>query len=309
MRPILHHYPTSPFAEKVRTILGFKNLEWTSVQIPPVLPKPDVIALTGGYRKTPIMQIGADIYCDSALIARVLERLKPEPSLFPADSAGLASTLAQWADSTLFWTAIPFALQPAGAAHMFKDWTPEIQKVFREDRSAFRANIPPMRPPEAIAGIGIYLGRLESMLRDGRQWLTGAAASIADFSVYHCLWFIHRGGPVASILNNYPQLQGWYARVKQIGHGSHNEIDSKAAIELAAGSRAEVVIPENFLETHRLPFGASVTVAATDYGIDPVAGELVISLPEEIGVRRTDPRAGTVVVHFPRLGFEIRKAE
>jgi glutathione S-transferase len=309
MRPILHHYPNSPFAEKARLILGFKNLEWTSVQIPPVMPKPDVVALTGGYRKTPVLQIGADIYCDTALIAKVLERLKPEPSLYPVESAGLASTLAQWADSTLFWTAIPYALQPAGAAHMFGGWSPEVQKAFREDRAAFRASVPPMRAPEAVAGLPIYLGRLESMLRDGRKWLLGAAASIADFSVYHCLWFVHRGGPVASILNHYPQLQSWYARVKEFGHGSSNELDSNAAVELAASSKPEAVHPENFLDTHRLPFGSAVTVAATDYGTDPVAGELVISLPEEIGVRRTDSRAGTVVVHFPRLGFEIRKVE
>lgn len=78
--PILHHYPVSPFAEKVRAMLGFKGLAWKSVQIPLILPKPDVVALTGGYRKTPILQLGADIYCDTALIARVLERLAPAPS-------------------------------------------------------------------------------------------------------------------------------------------------------------------------------------------------------------------------------------
>ena len=44
--PILHHYPASPFAEKIRTMLGFKRLGWKSVQIPVVLPKPDVVALT-----------------------------------------------------------------------------------------------------------------------------------------------------------------------------------------------------------------------------------------------------------------------
>jgi glutathione S-transferase len=308
MRPILHHYPNSPFAEKVRTLLGFKSMEWTSVQIPPIMPKPDVIALTGGYRKTPILQIGADIYCDSALIAKVLERLKPAPTLFPAETAALAQTLAQWADSTLFWTAIPFALQPEGAAHMFGSWPPEVRKAFGEDRAAFRNSIPPMRPPEAIQGMTIYLGRLEAMLHDGRAWLLGATASIADFSVYHCIWFIQRGGPVASIINNYPRVQSWYARVKAIGHGTFDELDSGAAVELAAKSTAAPVLPEKFVDTHRLPFGAAVTVAATDYGTDAVAGELVISLPEEVGVRRTDPRAGTVVVHFPRLGFEVRKA-
>jgi glutathione S-transferase len=309
MRPILHHYPVSPFAEKVRTLLGFKQLEWSSVMIPSIMPKPDVIALTGGYRKTPFLQIGADIYCDSALVARVLENLKPEPTLYPAESAGLAATLAQWADTILFWTAVPYALQPEGAAHMFGGQPAEALKAFREDRAAFRSNIAPMRPPESIQGMKIYLGRLDSMLHDGRRWLLGAAASIADFSVYHCIWFIYRGGPVASIIDNYPHVQAWYARVKGIGHGVFDEMDSKAAIDVAASSKYATVSADNFVETHRLPFGSRVTVAATDYGTDPVSGELVISLPEEIGVRRTDPRAGTVVVHFPRLGYEVRKAE
>ena len=59
---VLHHYPFSPYAEKIRAMLGYKGIAWKSVQIPPVMPKPDVVALTGGYRKTPILQIGADIY-------------------------------------------------------------------------------------------------------------------------------------------------------------------------------------------------------------------------------------------------------
>jgi glutathione S-transferase len=310
MRPILHHYPMSPFAEKVRTILGYKKLEWTSVLIPQIMPKPDVTALTGGYRKTPFLQIGADIYCDSALVAQVLERLRPEPTLYPTASAGLSSMLAQWADATLFWTAIPFALQPDGAAHMFANRSAEVLKAFREDRAAFRQGIPPMRPPEAIQGMTVYLGQLESMLSDGRPCLLGSSISIADFSVYHCLWFIHRGGPVVSaIFDHYPRVQAWYAAMKQIGHGVFDEIDSSAAIEAAAASKPVAVKPDAFMQTHRLGFGARVRVAATDYGTDPVEGEWVISLPEEIGIRRTDPRAGTVIVHFPRLGYELRKIE
>lgn len=44
---ILHNYPTSPFAEKARLLLGFKGLSWRSVKISPVMPKPDLTALTG----------------------------------------------------------------------------------------------------------------------------------------------------------------------------------------------------------------------------------------------------------------------
>ena len=109
---ILHHYPSSPFAEKIRLVLGYKNLAWKSVVIPQIMPKPDVQALTGGYRKTPILQIGADIYCDTSLICDVLEHLAPTPSLYPEPGKGLARTLAQWADSTLFWAAWPTTSGP-----------------------------------------------------------------------------------------------------------------------------------------------------------------------------------------------------
>jgi hypothetical protein len=88
---ILHHYPTSPFSEKVRLVLGFKQLAWKSVIIPSVMPKPDVVALTGGYRKTPFLQVGADIYCDTALICDVLEHMQPEPALYPPHLKGVSA--------------------------------------------------------------------------------------------------------------------------------------------------------------------------------------------------------------------------
>ena len=138
---ILHHYPTSPFSEKVRLVLGSKGLAWNSVVVPVILPKPDVVALTGGYRRTPFMQIGADVYCDSALMCRVIDRLAPAPPLYPEASAGLAEIVAQWADSTLFWTAVPYTMQPAGAAHIFAGTSPEYLKAFRDDRAAMTAGM------------------------------------------------------------------------------------------------------------------------------------------------------------------------
>ena len=65
---ILHQYAGSPFSEKVRALLGYKQVSYRMVDIPMIMPRPYVIPLTGGYRKTPVLQIGADIYCDTALI-------------------------------------------------------------------------------------------------------------------------------------------------------------------------------------------------------------------------------------------------
>ncbi|MCH8217263.1 MAG: glutathione S-transferase N-terminal domain-containing protein, partial [Planctomycetes bacterium] len=80
---ILHHYPQSPVSEKVRVGLGIKRLAWRSVEIPRLPPKPELMPLTGGYRRTPVLQVGADVYCDSQCILRELERLCPAPSFFP----------------------------------------------------------------------------------------------------------------------------------------------------------------------------------------------------------------------------------
>ena len=77
---ILHHYGLSPYAEKVRIGLGLKQAAWKSVEIPNVMPKPDLMPLTGGYRRTPVMQVGADIYCDTQLIMLELDRRLPSPA-------------------------------------------------------------------------------------------------------------------------------------------------------------------------------------------------------------------------------------
>jgi glutathione S-transferase len=304
---ILHHYPGSPFAEKIRLILGFKGLHWYSVIIPNIMPKPDVIALTGGYRKTPILQIGADIYCDTALIADVIETQSPQPTLYPTAVAGASRILAQWADSTLFWTMIPFTLQPAGLAHMFSDVPPEAQKAFAEDRNVFRANMPRTRIPEATAAFTLYLERLEQTL--GKQiFFFGTAASIADFSIYHNLWFVMRGGPVAKIFESYPALNAWRERMRAFGHGTHASLDSGAAIGVALDATAKAV-PGPGVDTHGIAIGEKVVVAATDTGTDPIEGALYAATQNQVAITREDPRAGRVVVHFPRIGFEMRRVK
>jgi glutathione S-transferase len=301
----LHHYPNSPFAEKIRLIFGFKSLHWNSVLIPAVMPKPDVIALTGGYRKTPILQIGADIYCDTALIADVIEAIAPSPTLYPKSVAAASRTLAQWSDSTLFWTAVAYTLQPAGLAHMFSGAPPDAAKAFGEDRNVFRANIPRMRVPEARAALDLYLERLEEMLGE-QAFFFGAQPGIADFSLYHCLWFVSRGGPTAQILEPFHCVEAWRGRMRAFGHGTHDELDSGAAVGIA--HEATPLASEGIsADTHGIALGEKVVVAATDTGIDPIEGELYAAARDRISIAREDARAGRVVVHFPRLGFELRR--
>lgn len=304
---IFHHYPNSPFAEKVRSIFGFKKLAWKSVLIPSIMPKPDLTALTGGYRRTPVLQIGADIYCDTALIADVLERIAPTPTLYPADCAGLARTLAQWADTTLFWTVIAYIFQPAGIQSVLGPLTPEQMKAFAADRAAMRGNAPRMSVPEATGCLTEYLQRLENMLADGKPFLLGQEASIADFSVYHSLWFLKIAVAVAGILDSAPKLQAWITRMQAFGHHEFDKMRAEQALEIA---RTSVPLEDDeppFIDLHGVALGDRVAILPTDYALDPVDGELVRSSANEFAVRRQDERASTVVVHFPRVGFQLKK--
>ncbi len=305
---ILHHYPNSPFAEKVRLILGYKGLAWRSVMIPTILPKPDLVALTGGYRKTPVLQIGADIYCDTALIAQVLEQHQPQPTLYPA-SAPLAPLLAQWADSTLFWPSVTWALQPAGAAVMFDNPPPEVMKAFAVDRAAMGGGMRRASLADGTVQLKALLQALDAQLQAqqaaGAACLLGAAPSIADFAVAHPLWFIRRAAPVAHILAPYAALSAWLDRMLAIGHHHSTRLSGADAVALAAATTQHA--PVSVLPGLGFEAGQAVTVNATDYGLDPVAGTLVGLTPDSVVLQRTDARAGLLQVHFPRMGFQIKK--
>lgn len=304
---ILHHYETSPFSEKFRLILGHKRLAWRSVAVPRIMPKPDVLALTGGYRRTPFLQIGADIYCDSALMARLVDRLFPEPPLYPASAGPVQHIVAQWADSALFWTAIPYTMQPAGAAHIFQGAPVEAVKAFAADRAAMTAGMRRPTPADAGANLGTYLGWLEGMLADGRGYLCGHEPCIADFSVAQAPWFIRRAPPVAGVLALYPLLSAWYERISAIGHGRPEKLDSADAIAIAAASAATLE-PCQVMVDGGFAAGDEVSVCATDYASDLVEGRLVGLSGEEIVLARDDERAGRVQVHFPRIGYQLKAA-
>ncbi len=304
---ILHQYAMSPFSEKVRAILSYKDLPWTAVEIPVIMPKPDLVALTGGYRRTPVLQIGANIYCDSPLIAEVLERLAPSPALYPPESAGTARILAQWADSTLFWTVIAYCFQPEGVDGILGQLTPEQRQAFITDRIAYRPKLPRMHAAEATASLLLYLRRFETMLIDDRVWLLGSAGSIADFSVYHCLWFVRRAGPLAAIIDEFPHVAAWYERMKRYSQPPHADMTSAAALTHASDEPPQEIEADFYIDTHGTALGDKVTITPVDTGCDPVEGELVLAMRDELAVRRFDERVGELIVHFPRLGFEMKK--
>ncbi|MGB5828734.1 MAG: glutathione S-transferase family protein [Pseudomonas mandelii] len=306
---ILHHYPTSPFAEKARLLLGFKGLSWRSVKIAPVMPKPDLTALTGGYRKTPVLQVGADIYCDTSLIARRLEQEKALPAFFPEGQEMIAATFAAWADSVVFQHAVSLVFQPESIAVRFGNLPPEAIKAFLADRAGLFSggSATKLSAEQARHQWPTIMARLEQQLqREQGDFLFGEP-SIADFALAHPMWFLKATPVTSPLVDAYPAVSAWLGRVMGFGHGAFSEMTSEAALDVARNATPAALPDEQFDEPNGFEPGQQVVIAATDYGVDPVAGELLFAGREELILRREDERAGVVHVHFPRFGFRLEK--
>jgi glutathione S-transferase len=301
---ILHHYDTSPFSEKIKKVLAFKNLPWRGVEQPTIMPKPHLVPLTGGYRRIPVLQIGADVYCDSQLIARTLERLHPQPSIYPDGSEGTCHVWNLWADRMYFFTttAILFAL--IGDA---------VPKAFIDDRTKMMggrvsfAEIPKMAP-HAREQCRAFTQLLAAQLAHGRPFVLGERFSYADAGCYHPVWFLRNFPPAAAVLEEFPSVTTWAERVGAMGHGQRRDMSPEEALRIASESSPAATPAADAQEPNGLRPGQRVSVTPDDYGFDPVSGEVVGSSVHEIAIKRSDAQVGEVVVHFPRIGFRVAAA-
>ena len=296
---ILHHYDMSPYAEKIRLALGRKSLQWRSVQTPMVMPKPDHVELTGGYRRVPVLQIGADIYCDTHGIARALDRLYLDPPLSPRGMETVENALSRWAETTFMMVVLAFF----GIGGVFPE-------EFVEDRR--KTMVPPganldqtkVILSSKLLQIRANLDRLEHQLADGRAFLLGSEPCLADLSAYHPLLFLSTHPRTAALLQPLRRVPAWMQRVRAIGHGKPSPITSAEALEIAraaqpAAFEGEPVLPDG------MRLGTPIVVIPDEYGSGIVAGSLAASGLHEIAVRRQTERAGEVVVHFPREDYSV----
>lgn len=298
---LLHQYDSSPFSEKVRVCLGIKGLVWGAVDQPVIMPKPKLVALTGGYRRIPVMQIGADVYCDSQLIVRELERRFPEPTLFPAADRGLGHATALWTDRAVFQAAV---------AIIFGGLGDKVPAAFIKDREALTGrpfNTEAMRAavPHMERQMRAHVSLLAEQLQDGRAFLTGERPGLADANGYYNLWFVRAAYPAAArLFDDLPRVRAWLERVRSIGHGERSEVGRDEALRIAKEANPLPVAMPPSDEW----IGKQVTIGADDYGRDPVSGTLVGASEYQLSVLSKGSDLGEVVVHMPRIGFSLQLA-
>lgn len=299
---ILHHYDTSPFSEKVRICLGIKDLAWSAVDQPTIMPKPDLTPLTGGYRRIPVLQIGADIYCDSQLIVRELERRFPQKPLYPAGLQAMVNAVEQWSDKAVFQSAVPAIFGSIGD---------RVDPAFVKDREALSGqpfNLAAMKAvaPFALTQIKAHAALLAQQLADSGAFLAGADPSLADAAAYYNFWFVRSFAPgLADRFDDLAGFDAWYDRVKAIGHGQRTSLSRAQALEVAKTSEPEA---SAILASDADLAGKTVRVAATDYGRDPIIGAFAGSTPYSLTVARDVEGLGQIKVHVPRLGYSLAVA-
>ena len=301
---ILHHYPFSTFSEKVRAALGLKGLAWRSVEIAGMPPRPLLAPLTGGYRRAPVLQVGADIYCDTNVILPALERLAPgTPSLYPAGSEGVAQGLG-FAWERQMWIPTIGVLVHYIGEHI----PPEFLKDRREGYLMIDISKEAMAPQFAqhLEFVRAQIAWLRRALA-ARPFLFGDAPSAADLACWQTIFLLRKNCPpeVDALLGLAP-LVPWFDRIAALGHGTPSEMSAEQAFEVA---RAAQPAPVTHLRTDGdlggLKAGSTVVVTPDDNARVPVTGTLVAAGDDEVVIHRRDPQAGDLHIHFPRLGFDV----
>ncbi len=262
--------------------------------------------LTGGYRRTPVMQIGADVFCDTQIIIRELERRFPSPTLFPGGGLGMPWALSLWSDRTFFQNTVNLVFGVLGD---------RVPAEFIEDRSQLRGakfNVEAMKAaiPQMRDQFRAHLGWIEAQLSDGREWLL-ADFSLADINAYMNVWYAQSSLPkedqaavgLDKIFEEVPRTRAWESRVKALGHGSRAEMSGEEALAIAAEASPQTPAMEDAGDPNGRKVGDRVRVVPDDYGKIEVSGEIVSLSAQHIAIRRRDERLGEVVVHFPRAGF------
>ncbi|THD78862.1 MAG: glutathione S-transferase family protein [Phenylobacterium sp.] len=298
---ILHHYDTSPFSEKPRVMFGIKGLAWRSVIQPVIMPKPDLIPLTGGYRRIPVMQIGADVYCDSQVILAEIERRAPEPRV--ARGADWAANI--WADRLFFQATVAVVFGAIGD---------HVPKEFIEDREKLSGRPFDMAAMKAAAGPMKAQWRAQAAwIEDGlgsNDFLGGSTPSLADIAAYMNVWWLSGAArsEAAALLAGLPRVTAWRARMTAIGHGARSEMSGAEALDAARTSDPAAAPPHDDADSLGLIPGEAVSVSSDDYGRDPIEGRLVAVTPDQVIIARTSTDLGRVHVHFPRFGYIVARA-
>lgn len=301
---ILHHYDQSPYAEAIRLALGLKGLSWQSVEIPMMGPKPELAPLTGGYRKTPVLQLGADIFCDTSCIIEALDTQFDGPALIPAHTNGFTQIITQWSGGFMFRPAASLALVSVSETLPQEFWD-DRKALFGIDLDKIKVFLPHLQSQWRAGAHWV-----DQLLSDGKSFFFGDTPCYADIIASMPIWFAGatNNAEVLKVYEELPALSAWLERVRAIGHGTREEITAQDALDIAKAAPPATQALEDENDPAGLKVGDDVIVLTEDPGATPVQGQILALRPNGISIKRRHERVDEVVIHFPRAGIIVKKA-
>jgi len=311
---ILHHYRLSPYAEKARLMLGFKGASWCSVEVPVVPPRPGLQPVLGAFRRIPVLQRGADFFCDTRLIAEVLDAATPAPPLFAPESRALSLLIAHWAEPRVFLMMGPVRFEGREDLQPLHESGIEPGDFLR-DRAPFMAPAVDTRRSASVRAsardhVVVYLSVIEDLLRGaGGAYLCGSRPCAADFSAYHTLWWLRQPPQRDAVLQRFASLRDWADRMAAIGHGRFEPMTAEQALRVAAAAQVAPAWQSQWPAVDDARVGRAMTLNADDYGRDPISGTLSAVSDRHVTLTREAPGLGAVRVHFPKVGYELSAAD
>jgi len=295
-RFILHHYALSPYSEKIRCMLSYAGLDWQSVVHKEMPPRPVLEKLAGGYGRIPVAQIGADIYCDSNLIAEEISKLAGKPELSLKNSSDEIKKFVSHVEGKIFFAGV----MTGSTARLRKKARQSMGLIdllrFAIDRfnMARKATSEDMiKPGEAKEIISAHLDDMETRLKE--DFLFGDKPCIADFAAYHTLWFMRDLGG-CSFMADYPKVCAWMDKLAASGSSNVEKIKKSDAMDVASSSE-----PQFF--TDKLSGKDEVAIKPADYRQISTEGKLVFEDENSWVVSRKEKDLGWLNVHFPKYNY------
>ena len=299
---ILHQYDISPFSQKAQKMMGLKGLSWQSVEMPMIAPKPHVEALTGGYRGTPVLQIGRDVFIDNWMIARALDAFDASGPAINAQGGLREAALYAWGER--LFTPLLHAALAAYQSEWDADFLADRKRVFPDvDFDTLDVSDPDRR-----SQVRAYLGTVEAQLGLDQDFLGGAQADSCDIHVWGMAWMIHSALPaLMPIVETFPRLTDWYERMSALGTGHREDAEIDVAWQALKDGPARP-LPETPDQEPLSPWvGEMVDISAGSADRGSASGRLLAVDHEQV-VLGVEPMSGDEAqVWFPRFGYHLKK--
>lgn len=305
---ILHRTLGSTYSQKIIALLGYTKTPWQSVIANKGMPRPVQEILVGSFaRRMPFLQIGADMYCDSDMIAMFIAEqtnhnefkstqlsLKEKDLIFSIENELFTAVLASVKPInfiTGYFRTVPFKT----ALAFFKD-----RLQLKKENPDFDITRKKTRYEWEIIVREFFKKFEEQLLLT--PFLSGKEKpNLVDFTAYTHVYYMNVLNRL-KFANNTPTIKEWLKRMNRFSIKNNNELSGTKAIEIAKNS-TPLAIPTSLLNSANI--NKQVTIPFNDFLgshiTKPLQGVLKGEDDYKYIIARNHPQIGTVHIHIPKV--------